>query len=160
MGDMHENDPAAVWKVIEKVGISMLITRDGEALEGRPLQAYPDEEAGLIYFMTDSQHVLDQITADARVLLSFADKGGNNFASIDGQAAISNDRAKIKELWTVWAEAFWESPEDPGIRIVTVTPQHARYWDAPNAVVTTIAMVAGIVTGKQPKLGKAGDVQL
>ena len=66
MGDMHENDPAAVWKVVEKVGITMVITRDGDALEGRPLQAYPDEKAGLIYFMTDSQHVLDEQVLSGR----------------------------------------------------------------------------------------------
>jgi general stress protein 26 len=160
MSDVHENDPAVVWEVVRKVGISMLVTRDAERLEGRPLQAYPDPDSGLILYMTDSEHVLDQIAADARVLLSFADKGGNNFAAIDGVAAISNDRAKIKQLWTVWAEAFWDSPDDPSIRIIAVTPDHARYWDAPNALVTTIAMVAGVVTGKQPKLGKAGEVEM
>jgi general stress protein 26 len=142
---------------MEKVGVSMLITRGGDKLDGRPLQAYPDRDAGLIFYMTDSQHVLEQVGADGRVLLSFADKGGNNYAAIDGTAAISNDRAAIKRLWTVWAEAFWEGPEDPAIRIIAVTPEHARYWDAPSAAVTTIAMLAGIVTGTQPQLGKSGD---
>ncbi len=122
MGDMHEDDPSVVWELAKKVGISMFVTRDGDNLEGRPLQAYPDREAGTIIYMTDSPHVLGQVAADPRVLLSFADKGSNNFAAIDGRAAISNDRAKIKELWTVWAEAFWDGPDDPAIRIVSVTP--------------------------------------
>ena len=62
--------------------------------------------------------------------------------------------------WTPWAQAFWDSPEDPSIRIIEVTPHRARYWDAPNRIATMIAMLAGAVTGKQPEIGKSGDVQL
>jgi general stress protein 26 len=114
----------------------------------------------VIYFMTDSDRVIEQVGTDGRVMLSFADKGGNDFVSIDGQASVSNDRAKIKDLWSVWAKAFWDSPEDPGIRLFVVAPEHARYWNAPNTVVTTVAMLASIVTGSQPKLGSAGEVTL
>jgi general stress protein 26 len=155
-----ENNPELVWNVAKKVGVAMLISRDGEQLEGRPLQAFPDPDAGLIHFMTDSDRVLEQIEADPRVMLSFADTKGNSFASIDGLAEVSNDRAKIKELWTPWAKAFWDSPEDPAIRVIVVRPEHARYWDAPNGIVTTIVMLAAAVVGKEPDLGKSGEVQL
>lgn len=160
MSDMHEDDPAKIWELAKRIGTAMFVTRDGDNLEGRPLQAYPDEDAGAFYFMTDSEHVLNQVSADSRVLLTFAHTGGNDFVSVDGRATISNDRAKIRELWTVWAKAFWESPDDPKIRVIAVSPEHGRYWNAPNKFVATIAMVAGIVTGKQPKLGDAGDVKL
>lgn len=76
----------------------MFITRDGEGLEGRPLQAYPDKDAGLIFFMTDAEHIISQVTTDARVLLSFAATGSNDFVAIDGAVSVSNDRAKIKDL--------------------------------------------------------------
>lgn len=156
----NEIDASKVWEVVEKVGVAMVITRDGELLEGRPLQARPDEDAGVIYFMTDGETVLEQIAADPRVMLSFADKGGQNYASIDGSATIKNDRAKIKELWTPWAKAFWDSPEDPAIRVLVFQPEHARYWDAPNAVVTSFVMLAAALSGKEPKLGSSGEVNL
>jgi general stress protein 26 len=155
-----DNNPETVWNVVKKVGTAMLITHDGEQLEGRPLQAYPDPDMGLIHFMTDSDRVLEQIQDDPRVMLSFADRGGNNFASISGSAEVTNDRAKIKELWSPWAKAFWESPEDPAIRVIVFHPDHARYWDAPNAVVTTIITMAAAVVGKEPELGKSGEVNL
>lgn len=160
MSDMHENDPAKVWELTKRIGTAMLVTRDGDNLEGRPLQSYPDEDAGVIYFMTDSAHVISQVVADKRVLLSFAHTGGNDFVAVDGSAIITDDRAKIRELWTVWAKAFWDSPDDPAIRIIVFSPEHARYWNAPNKLVATVAMVAGLVTGNQPKLGTAGDVQM
>lgn len=156
----NENDPSQVWEVVEKVGIAMIITRDGDKLEGRPMQARPDQDAGVIYFMTDGETVLRQIGADQRVMLSFADKGGQNYASIDGAATIENDRAKIKELWTPWAKAFWDSPDDPKIRVLVFRPEHARYWDAPNALVTSVVMLASAVSGKKPELGKSGEVTL
>ena len=160
MSETRENDPETVWKIMKKVGVAMLVTHKDAEFEGRPLQAFPEPETGKVFFMTDSQHVIDEITANPQVLLSFANVGGNDFAAIDGEAVIRNDRAKIKELWTPWAEAFWDSPEDPAIRIIDVTPHRARYWDAPNRVATMFGMLAGIVTQKPPSLGKSGDVQL
>lgn len=160
MSNSTDNDPEAVWKIIKKVRIAMLVTRKDDAYEGRPLSAYAEPETGRIIFMTDSEHVISEVDADKRVLLSFADPGGNDFAAIDGDATVTNDRAKIKELWTPWAEAFWDSPEDPAIRIIEIVPHRARYWDAPNKVATTIAMLASVVTGKPPTLGTSGDVEM
>lgn len=155
-----ENDPARVWKILEKVDVAMVITRDGDRLEGRPMQARPDADQGVIYFLTDGETVLSQIAADPRVMLSFADKGGQNYASLDGSAIIANDREKIRELWTPWAKAFWDGPEDPAIRVLVYTPEHARYWDAPNALVTTVVMLASAAVGKTPDLGKSGEVNM
>lgn len=160
MSDAQENNPETVWKIVKKVGVAMLVTHKDDEFEGRPLQAFAEPEAGRILFMTDSQHVIDEVNANSGVMLSFANTGGNDWAAIDGDARVTNDRAKIKELWTPWAEAFWDSPEDPSIRIIEVTPHRARYWDAPNRIATMIAMLAGAVTGKAPELGKSGDVQL
>lgn len=42
----HEDNPDTAWKLIRKIGTAMFITRDGDGLEGRPLQAYPDKDAG------------------------------------------------------------------------------------------------------------------
>ena len=158
--DAHENDPETVWKLVKKIGTAMFITRDSGELEGRPLQGYPDRDAGVIFFMTDAEHLLAQVSADPRVLLSFAGTGSNDYVAIDGTVTISHGRAKIKDLWTVWAKAFWDSPDDPKIRVLIFNPGHARYWDAPNQLVSALTMVANVVAGTKPKLGKAGDVTL
>jgi general stress protein 26 len=149
-----------VWNLVKEIGTTMLVTRSGEQLDARPLQAYPDRFAGMIYFMSDSDRLLEQLKADGRVLLNLIDKAGNNYVSLSGKARVSDDRDKIRYLWTAWAQAYWKGPEDPNIRLVSVTPEHARFWDAPNAAVATVAMLAGALTGKQPKLGTSGEVQL
>lgn len=160
MSDKTHDTPEHVWEMIKKIGVSMFITHHGDTMDGRPLQAYPDPDEGMIYFMTDSSHVLSDTGAQANVLLSFASKGGNDFVAVDGYAEIRNDRAKIRELWNHWAEAYWDGPENPDIRIIAVRPNKARYWDAPNAVVTTIAIAAAAIMGKEPNIGESGDVQM
>jgi len=42
-----------VWNVVEKVGVCMMATRFKDGLRARPLEARPDRDAGLIWFVTD-----------------------------------------------------------------------------------------------------------
>jgi general stress protein 26 len=42
-----------VWDIIEKVGVCMLTTQFIGGLHVRPLEARPDRDAGLIFFVTD-----------------------------------------------------------------------------------------------------------
>ena len=54
--------------------------------------------------------------------LSFADAGSQKYVSVAGTAAVSNDRAKIKQLFSTPAKAWWDSAEDPNIRVLKITP--------------------------------------
>lgn len=155
-----KSGPDAVWSLVAKIGTAMLVTRNGESFDARPLQAYPDPAAGEITFMTDSERVISEVNSDGRVLLTLMDKAGNNYVSLTGKAVVSNDRERIKRLWTAWALAYWKSAHDPAIRLIVVRPEQARYWDAPNPVAATVAMLAGALSGKTPKLGTSGEVEL
>jgi hypothetical protein len=39
MSNTNDNDAEAVWKIVKKVRIAMMVTRNGEEYEGRPLSA-------------------------------------------------------------------------------------------------------------------------
>ncbi len=149
-----------IWALIHKIGTAMLVTGSGNSFDARPMQAYPDPAAGEIVFMTDSQRVLAEISAAEGVLLTFTDKAGNDYVSLRGKARVSNDRDRVTRLWSAWALAYWKSPQDPNIRLIVMTPEQARYWESPGTVVSTVAMLASALYGKQPKLGHSGEVQL
>jgi general stress protein 26 len=52
--DMSKKDNIGrVWDIIEKVGVCMLTTQFAGGLRARPLEARPDRDAGLIFFVTD-----------------------------------------------------------------------------------------------------------
>jgi general stress protein 26 len=42
-----------VWEIIETVGIAMLTTSFPGGLRARPVEARPERDAGLIWFVTD-----------------------------------------------------------------------------------------------------------
>lgn len=154
MTDDHANDIDRTWELMKKIGFAMMVTRDGEKLRARPMAAYLDRDANTIFFLSDvRRHKDDEIEANPQINLSFADAGDMKFVSVSGTAAVSNDRAKIKELFSTPAKAWWDSAEDPNIRVLKFTPQEAEYWDSPGTVISYVKMAAAAVSGTRPDLG-------
>ncbi len=161
MSETHEKDPQFVWDTMKGVGVAMVITRDGAALDGRPMQSYPCQDEGVVYFMTGQDgRLVAQVETDGRVLLCYSEQGHSAYAAVDGTAEMINDRDKVAALWNVWAQAFWKSPDDPSIRLLVFRPEHARYWESAGTLATAIAMASALVTGTPPELGIADEVQL
>ena len=152
--DNTAGDIDRVWELMKRIGFAMLVTRDGDKLRARPMSAYPQGEENAIYFLTDARHHKEEeIARDPQVNLSFADAGDQKYVSVTGTAVISNDRAKIKQLFSTPAKAWWDSAEDPNIRILKVTPDEAEFWDSPGTVISYVKMAAAAVTGARPDLG-------
>ena len=155
------DDTDRVWALMEKIAICMLTTRDGEQIRSRPMGAYLRRDENAVYFLTDlRRHKDDEIQKFPNVCLAFADASGQKYVSLTGRAAVSNDRGKIRELFSTPAKAWWESAEDPNIRVLKVTPNDAEYWDSPGTVVSTIKMAAAAATGTRPDLGENRKVAM
>ena len=145
------DDVEHAWNLMEKIGFAMLVTLDGEKLRARPMSAYVRREENAIYFLADARrHKDEEIARHPEVNLSFADTGGQKYVSVSGKATVSNDRARIKEMFTTPAKAWWGSAEDPNIRILKVTPDDAEFWDAPGKVISTIKMAAAAEQAHMP----------
>jgi general stress protein 26 len=160
---IHKTDSQIVWELIEKIRMCMLVTHDrkGGEMRARPMSADVNADDEAIYFLTDvRQHKDDEIEADHDVCLAFADSGSLQYVSVTGIATVSNDRDKIAELWSVAARAFWDSKDDPNIRVLHVMPLRAEYWDSPGLIVTSVKMVAAALTGTRPNLGESNKVEL
>lgn len=161
MADNNSNDVERVWDLMEKVGFAMLVTRDGSKLRARPMSAYVRREHNAIHFLADARrHKEDEITRDPNVNLSFADTGSQKYISVSGTAAITNDRAMIHDLFSTPAKAWWDSAEDPNIRVLTITPSDAEFWDSPGTVISYVKMAAAAATGSRPDLGDNRKVSM
>ncbi len=158
------NDGDAIdraWTLMRKIGYCMLCTHDGGEIRSRPMAAHVDRSTHAIYFLTDAaSHKDDEIAADPRVCLAFGDPHDQKYVSVSGRAAISNDRAKIKELWSTPAKAWWRSADEPSIRVLTVTPQDAQFWDSPGTVMTFVKMLAAVVADRRPDVGERAKVKM
>ncbi|MEZ5786250.1 MAG: pyridoxamine 5'-phosphate oxidase family protein [Xanthobacteraceae bacterium] len=158
---MTTDNADKVWDLVEKIPICMLVTHDGEDIRSRPMGAYPCREENAVYFLTDSRrHKDEEVARDPRVCIAFSDPGSQTFVSLTGQAVVLNDREKIKEFWSLPAKAWWDSPDDPAIRLLRVTPKDAEYWDAPGKVVSYVKMAAAALSKTRPALGENKKVAL
>ena len=152
--DNTARDIDRAWELMKKIGFAMLVTHDGDKLRARPMSAYLERENNAIYFLTDARrHKDEEIARNPGVNLSFADTGDQKYVSVTGTAVVSNDRAKIKQLFSTPAKAWWDSAEDPNIRVLKITPDDAEFWDSPGSVISYVKMAAAAVTGTRPDLG-------
>lgn len=163
-----------VWELAEKIRVGLFNTWDGTQQRVRPLTATVDRDGHAIYFLigidggttlasatgAPGLTLAEQIERFPSVSVSFADQGASDFVVITGEAEVSNDRAKIEELWTPFAKAWWDGPEDPRIRLVTLRPENAELWEGPNKLVAYAVMLTAAATGAKPPVGDHGAVRL
>ena len=154
-------DASKAWDLIEKIGFCMLTTRTGSDLRARPMAAHAERMESAIYFLTDTDgHKDDEIARNPNVCLAFADSRGQKYVSVSGTAEVLNDRARIRDLWATPAKAWWDSPEDPSIRVLKVTPDFAEYWDSPGTLISYVKMAAAAVSRAKPDMGDNAKVTL
>ena len=155
------DDTHRVWELMEKFTICMMSTWVGQELRVRPMSANLNRERNEICFLTDMRwHADDEIAKYPKLALSFADNGDQKYVAVSGNGAISNDRARIKDLFSIPAKAWWESADDPNIRLLTVTPMGAEYWDGRGKVASYLSMAMAAATGSRPDIGEKRKVSL
>lgn len=162
------------WKLAEKIRIGLFTTWDGTQQRIRPLSAHVDRDEHAIYFLIGADGgttlaeatsappltLAQQIEKYPTVAVAFADPGASDYVSITGDAEVTNDRAKIRELWTPFAKAWWDGPDDPQIRLVTVRPDNAELWEGPSKLIAYAVMLTAAATGAKPPVGEHGAVRL
>jgi general stress protein 26 len=154
MANDTAKDVDRAWTLMDKIGFAMLVTRDGAKLRARPMAAFVERDDNAIYMLTDARrHKDEEIAQHPEVNLSFADSGGQKYVSVTGTATVSNDRTRIKQLFSTPAKAWWPSADDPNIRVLKVTPDDAEFWDSPGAMISYVKMAAAAATGSRPNIG-------
>ena len=117
----------------------------------RPMNVREVDDLGNLWFLSPSDsHTNEQIHLDPEVDLYFQAAKHSDFLHLHGNATITTDRSKIRELWEPLLQTwFTEGQDDPRITVIEVTPTDGYYWDTKhNRVVQLAKMIAGAVTGK------------
>jgi len=152
-----------VWSLMQEIKVPMVVTHDGDngGMRARPMAAHLDQDANAIFFLTDAEATKDdEIYLNGNVCLVFSDIRKQRYVSLTGRAELSDDRAKIKLLWSSIDSAFWSDENDPSIRVLKIVPSVAEYWDRTGAIASTVEMVKAALTGSEPELRSNEKVQL
>ena len=158
---MKDDYVIQAWNLMEKIGTAMLITWDGFAQRARPMAATVRPAEHAVYFLSDvRREKVEQIALYPVVTLAFADPGSQKYVVTTGLATLSNDRAKIKDLWSPFAKAWFDSENDPNICILKVSPGEAELWDSPGTLITTVKMLSAAATNTRPDVGENRKVAM
>ena len=146
-----------VWDIIEKVGVAMLTTQFPAGLRARPVEARPDRDAGIIWFLTDARSGKDEeVAAAPDIGLVFIDAGDKAYLSITGRAEIVLDTAKAAEIWKRTDQVWWPGgPDHPTLRLLRVEPRTAELWDGPaSSIAAAFECAKAKLIGTKPNLGE------
>ena len=158
----EELAPEDIWTAIQSVRIAMLTTQKDDELVSRPMASLVRPEDGRIYFVTRIDAKVGEIGRAAPVNLAYADTAKNLYVSVSGMAETSQDRAKLRELWSMWVEAWLpEGPDGEDVALVTVTPTHAKIWDATSSrLIYAGKVLKAVATQRPPDGGTVADVDM
>ncbi len=136
---------------------------DTVPIRTRPMSTQTVDGEGNIWFMSSiKSRKNDEIKDDSHVQLFYSNTGNYEFLSVYGKATISTDKAKIKELWSPFAKAwFTKGSNDPDISLIRVVPEKSYYWDTKSSkMVSLVKMLVSTVTGKAPDDGVEGNISI
>ena len=157
-----DNDVAKVAELAKDIRITMLTTVDADGhFISRPMAQQEVEFDGDMWFFAerDSRKV-QQITANPQVGVTLT--SNTTWISLFGTAEVVDDKAKAKELWNGWVEAWLpQGPDDGSVVLIKVTGTSAEYWDTPGGrIASVISFVKSKVTGERYDGGENERVTL
>lgn len=129
----------------------------------RPMSVQKVDDSGNLWFLSSTDSYKNaQIKQDDHVQLLFQENKHSGFISIYGEATISEDKEKIKELWEpILKTWFTEGEDDPRITVIKVTPSEIYYWDNKHGeAVSFLKMAAGAVMGKTLDDSVEGQIKI
>ena len=131
-------------------------------LTTRPMSTREVDDNGVIWFFSrEGSNKNNEINADKRVQLFYANSSSSEYMSLYGTVSIIKDTAKAKELWSAIAKTWFnEGYDDPELTLLKFEPQQGHYWDTKDGkVVSLLKMVAGAIAGKELVSGIEGDIK-
>lgn len=159
---MSEQTPyELVTEIMKDTRIAVLTyVDDQDRLVSTPMGTQDFADPSTVWFITevDSDKAV-AIRERPQVNVSYSSKAG--WISLAGTARVTQDRAKLEELWDASASAFMKGgPDAPNAGLLEIHADTAEYWESPGKIAMVVQMVKGVATDETPDLGDSGVVDL
>jgi len=120
----------------------------------RPMSTQKVDEHGNIWFMSSNKsHKNTEILHNNEVQLFYSNPSNYEFLSVSGNASVHYERSLIHEMWTPFAEAWFENgKDDADISVIKISPS-SGYYNATkgNKMISMIKTLASTITGTAPE---------
>ena len=147
------------WKRLESVQAGMLGCDPDWRLV--PMSHYADPEQGALWFITAEGTDLVEATRNAtpEAVHIIASAGDKLYARIEGRLELSNDRAKLDELWNAVASSWFEDgKQDDDVRLLKLTLSSAEIWATTGGAGFLYEVAKAKLTGAKPDMGEHFEV--
>jgi general stress protein 26 len=153
-----------VASLVKGIRIAMMSTIDeGGQIHSRPMATQNESFNGTLWFLTRStSEKIGDIRERQKVTLDYADPDESKYITLRGAASVSQDPAKIEEMWNPIYKAWFPGGKgDPEIAVLRVDVTEGEYWEANgNKIIMGIRYVAAAVTGGSVSVGESGHVEV
>lgn len=154
-----------LYELIDEIEIALMTTRRPDGmLVTRPMATQEREPFADLWFVTSiDTHKIDELQNDPNISIGYYNDDTKEWVSVSGTATITQDRAKIKELyepdWKAWFEDEGGNrdggPDDPRLALILVDAHTVTYLKSDQSRPRVLfEIVKGMVTGDTPDLGR------
>lgn len=150
------------WKALKSDRTVMLGLPDHENGRAQPMTAvFEGDHSGPIWIFSavDVDLVRAVEGGERDALLTFASKGHDLFATVEGRMRVDNDRETIERLWNPFIAAWYKGKDDPKLRLLRFEPGDAQIWLNENSLFAGVKMMLGVDPKKDYK-DKVAEVRL
>lgn len=151
MADSHELTDQQVVELLKDSNYLMLTTQTAEGkLVSHPMSPQQVTQDADVWFLLGLQgDQADALRGNPHVNLAVSEPG--NWLSVSGTVEFVDDQAKIDELWTDEAGAYFEGGrQDPNLGLIRVNTDSAQHWGLVGGKLSAVAqMVKAKITGER-----------
>lgn len=148
-------DQTTFWNRLDGINAGMLGTTD--ALKFVPMSHYADPDVGALWFITaqGTDLVAKAQSGPVEAVHIIGDASGKLWARIEGRLELSDDAAKLDEIWSAVADAWFEDGErDPDVRLLKFTLSAAEVWSTSGGLGFLYQIAKANLTGAKPDIGE------
>ncbi|MFN3278169.1 MAG: pyridoxamine 5'-phosphate oxidase family protein [Paracoccus hibiscisoli] len=142
------------WSRLDDINSGMLgVTRDPRLV---PMSHYADRKAGVLWFITaKGTDLATSVAQGAQPAIHVVSDGGQGlYARIHGQLSLSDNAAKLDELWNAVASSWFEDGrQDPDVQLLRLDLTEAEVWATGGKVSFLYQIAKSKITGDKPDMG-------
>ena len=153
----EEKDLEKLKSLIAKIRICLMTTLGSDrAFHSRPMSFLEwSEEGTLLFFTKASSSTVEEIEWNTQVSLGFCQPSDNAYVCIVGEAEVVYDRELVQKLFSPMMKNWFPGgAEDPSLRLLSVIPKTAEYWDGPSGISLLISLAKARLTDSPQDLGE------
>ena len=153
------SDRDTFWKRLDGINAGML----GCAPDWRlvPMSHYADRDQSVLWFITaDGTDLVKAVEGGPQQAVHVVSEGGDKlYARMEGTLELSNDKAKLDEIWNAVASSWFEDgKQDEDVRLLKLKLSTAVVWATTGGLGFLYEVARSKVTGAKPDMGEQYEI--